>query len=330
MNRPWAAIAWLYCLLMLAGAANVAAFTRGTPIVTDSRIKTFVYNENDVYRILTYIGYQMNIEFGKKEHIQTISVGDRTGWQIIPSGNRLFIRAMEKESHTNMTIVTNKRAYQFDLYSAPPGKHGWDELVYVVRFYYPDEEQKRQLRSPIGRPTYSPMGGGVGGLSPMSGGGSFGAVMPPSMPPPAGANFGYNNFARTAGVAPPAMGRGMAFSTVARPAPGGAAFAAPPPMVNSPMVAMGSAARPNYNYSFTGDKALLPKQMFDDGRRTYLQYTPGRRVPRFFVVSADGREREIRLGYSNEYLTAPGVYSRMTLRQGNRYACIYNEMMPQL
>lgn len=112
----------------------------GTPIVTDSRIKTFVYNENDVFTILTHYGYQSNVEFGKGESVQTVSVGDRIGWQVVPAGRRLFIKAMEEKAHTNMTVVTNKRAYQFDLRASDQEPlHPNEELVYVVRFYYPED-----------------------------------------------------------------------------------------------------------------------------------------------------------------------------------------------
>lgn len=127
-------VAMVMLVFLTAGFAHAAE-----PIVTDSRIKTFVYNENDVYNILTHYGYQSNIEFGKKETIRTISIGDRVGWQIVPAGRRLFIRALEEGAHTNMTVVTNKRAYQFDLRASDgdnlPETH---ELVYVARFYYPD------------------------------------------------------------------------------------------------------------------------------------------------------------------------------------------------
>ena len=115
----------------------------GTPVVTDSRIKTFVYNENDVYSLLTHYGYQSNVEFGRSETVKTVSVGDRIAWQVVPAGRRLFIKAMEEDAHTNMTVVTNKRAYQFDLRSS--GRvplHPSEELVYVVRFFYPDETQR--------------------------------------------------------------------------------------------------------------------------------------------------------------------------------------------
>lgn len=110
------------------------------PVVSDSRVKTFVYNPNDIYRIFTHYGYQSNIEFGEKERIRTISVGDRVSWQIIPARNRLFIRPLEHGAQTNMTIITSERAYQFDLQSSEDRiLRPTDELVYVARFYYPDE-----------------------------------------------------------------------------------------------------------------------------------------------------------------------------------------------
>ena len=110
------------------------------PVVSDSRVKTFVYNENEVYPLLTQYGYQSNIEFGVGEEIQTISVGDRTGWQIIPAGRRLFIQTLQDNAQTNLTVVTSRRSYQFDLMSTSHVKGNEDRLVYVARFYYPDEK----------------------------------------------------------------------------------------------------------------------------------------------------------------------------------------------
>jgi hypothetical protein len=92
----------LVASMMLASLASAAQ-----PITTDSRIKTLVFNPNEVFTITTHYGYQSNIEFGPKEVIDTISVGDRIGWQITPAGRRLFIRAQEENAHTNMTVITN-------------------------------------------------------------------------------------------------------------------------------------------------------------------------------------------------------------------------------
>lgn len=123
---------------MLAPAAQAAPGTPSQPVITDTRIKTLVYNENEVYRIVAHYGFQSNIEFGPKEEIDTISVGDQVAWQIIPSNRHLFIRAMAFNTRTNMTVITNKRIYQFDLVS-PAQNQMQRELSYVVRFYYPDE-----------------------------------------------------------------------------------------------------------------------------------------------------------------------------------------------
>lgn len=131
----------LTCILSLNSEFRILNSAQAaTPIVTDSRIKTFVYNENEVFNIVTHYGYQSNIELGPSESVQTLSIGDRVGWQIIPSGRRIFIRAMEEGAHTNMTVVTNKRAYQFDIREAGRAAlMSGEQLVYVVRFYYPDE-----------------------------------------------------------------------------------------------------------------------------------------------------------------------------------------------
>src|ERR1700735_1751011 len=78
------------------------------PVATDSRIKTFVYSENDVFNLVTHYGYQSNIEFGLNEQVEQISLGERASWQVVPSGRRIFIRALVTNAHTNMTVITNK------------------------------------------------------------------------------------------------------------------------------------------------------------------------------------------------------------------------------
>ena len=127
------------------------------PVVTDSRIKTLVYNENDVYSLLTHYGYQANIEFGPKERIETVSVGDRVGWQIIPAGRRLFVRPLEEGAHTNMTVITTLRTYQFDLKASIGGDiKPNEELVYVVRFYYPEDDLSHMAPSYTSQVPVSP------------------------------------------------------------------------------------------------------------------------------------------------------------------------------
>ncbi len=128
-------IIFMSALLMAASDAN--AFL---PVPTDSRIKTFVYNENDVFHIVVHYGYQSSIEFAKNEEVEATSLGNSYAWKYSTIGRRLFITALEGAAHTNMTVITNKRTYQFDIESKDPSKGVDDELVYVVRFFYPDAD----------------------------------------------------------------------------------------------------------------------------------------------------------------------------------------------
>lgn len=112
------------------------------PLTSDSRIKTYIYSPNDVYLLVLHHGFQSHIEFAKGEVIETMTLGDTFAWKITPVENRLFIKPMEKNIHTNMTIITNKRTYQFDLVSKELENGHEKDLVYVVRFYYPQKNNR--------------------------------------------------------------------------------------------------------------------------------------------------------------------------------------------
>jgi len=146
-------------ILFICAAHSYVLADEPSPLLpADSRIKLLTYDESDVYTITTKYGYQTNIVFGLTEEIQTISVGDRSLWQIIPAGNRLFIRPMEDNAQTNMTLITNKHSYQFDLKSVAGGKSTGN--IYVAKFTYPDDKKKNEekkhaaasIAEPVGMP----------------------------------------------------------------------------------------------------------------------------------------------------------------------------------
>jgi type IV secretion system protein VirB9 len=107
-------------------------------LTTDSRIKTYIYSPNDVYLLVLQYGFQLNVEFAKNERVQTISLGDNYAWKITPLDNLLFIRPLERNIRTNMTIITNKNTYYFDLVSHDDEDDlSQSDQMYLVRFYYP-------------------------------------------------------------------------------------------------------------------------------------------------------------------------------------------------
>ena len=106
-----------------------------------------VYNPNDVFKFTGYYGYQASIELAKDEEVINISMGDTTAWQIVPSGYRIFIKPMEHDATTNMTLITNKRTYFFELYAEETQDIRDPNMVFNVRFIYPDEEDNEHLKS---------------------------------------------------------------------------------------------------------------------------------------------------------------------------------------
>lgn len=135
----------LSILLLAASSALAIRESRPTPI--DSRIRIMVYNPHDVFKFIGYYGYQASIELAANEEIISISMGDTTAWQIVPSGHRLFIKPMEPDATTNMTLITNKRTYFFELYGAETTDIRDPDMVFNVKFLYPDEEEEEHLQT---------------------------------------------------------------------------------------------------------------------------------------------------------------------------------------
>lgn len=103
-------------------------------IRTDSRIKTHSYDPNAIYKLMVRYGFQSYIELGRDEEIRTIVLGDAYAWKVTKLENRIFIKPLEENINTNMTVITTKRTYNFDVASHKPGQ----EVTYnIIRFSYP-------------------------------------------------------------------------------------------------------------------------------------------------------------------------------------------------
>ncbi len=127
----------LLVVSLIFAASFLSSANSQTPITTDSRIRTLVYNPNEVYEIKFYYNYQSFIEFSEDEEIEMISIGEAFAWRLTPAGKRLFVRPLEIAAHTNMTIITNKRTYHFVIRSSEYTGKADEDLVYTVRFFYP-------------------------------------------------------------------------------------------------------------------------------------------------------------------------------------------------
>ncbi len=112
----------------------------------DSRLASRLYNADEVVRIDGRAGVQATITFGDDEHIENVAVGDSTTWQITPNkrANLLFVKPLTARARTNMTVVTDRHTYLFDLVAAPAGNP-----LYVLRFTYPEPPKTGKPSTPI-------------------------------------------------------------------------------------------------------------------------------------------------------------------------------------
>jgi type IV secretion system protein VirB9 len=136
--------------ITLFGVNYAHAIREPRPTSMDSRIRVLTYNPNDVFKYIGYYGYQGSIQLEDGETIETISMGDTISWQIVPSGNRIFLKPIDPDATTNMTLITNKRIYFFELHAKQAKSINDPGLVFIVRFLYPDSNNGINFGSNLG------------------------------------------------------------------------------------------------------------------------------------------------------------------------------------
>lgn len=132
---------WLTMFLVAGFLSQQAlALQEPRPIATDYRIRTVRFSPNEIFKFTGHYGYQSSIEFAQDETINTVSIGDSIAWLIDPAGNRLFIKPIEQDATTNMTVITDKRTYHFELHARETENIRDTSMVFVMRFAYPEED----------------------------------------------------------------------------------------------------------------------------------------------------------------------------------------------
>ena len=123
----------------------------GTAHAADNRIRTQAYDPNAIVKILGKAGIQSTIEFADDERIENVAVGDSSAWQITPNrrASLLFVKPLSGHSRTNMTVVTDKRTYMFDLVSGEKAA----APVYALKFSYPNEKPAQSSAKPVQQAT---------------------------------------------------------------------------------------------------------------------------------------------------------------------------------
>jgi type IV secretion system protein VirB9 len=134
-RRPAASTLGLWALLCFTSSFAETVPARG---IIDSRMRTAVYNGDEVYRLRGYVGYQIDLEFESGEIFTGLGAGDLEGLSFVGQDNHLFLKPKAARVATNLTVLTSRRHYQFD-YTALAQRPVADDpgVIYSLRFTYP-------------------------------------------------------------------------------------------------------------------------------------------------------------------------------------------------
>ena len=139
----------------LIAAALLAATAIGAPaFAEDPRLVERMYDPDTVVRIDGKAGVQATIRFDEDEHIENVAIGDSQKWQVTPNkrANLLFVKPLEERAATNLTVVTDRHTYLFDLVASPTNRNP----VYVLGFVYPEEPEDEVQQAEGGQPGAAP------------------------------------------------------------------------------------------------------------------------------------------------------------------------------
>ena len=138
---------------MAIASSPAMALEAGAPGYADPRIKTYIFDPAQVFRITAHFGFVTTIQFGKGEVVDSVQLGDSVSWQVdrLKRGDMLSVVPIERaNAFTNMLVTTNKRIYSFDL-TARDAPYAIEDpsVTFLYRFDFPktweEFEAERQL-----------------------------------------------------------------------------------------------------------------------------------------------------------------------------------------
>lgn len=138
-------IALVCAFLATSVAGNAAENTAvnglsvAVPGGLDSRVRVFAYSPDVVYTLQVTVGMHTHIPLGADEElIEKPKLGEVIQWRVSGNEKNLYIKALKSDTTTSMTLVTDKRVYQFELVATTKAA----ERIQKAYFVYPDDEER--------------------------------------------------------------------------------------------------------------------------------------------------------------------------------------------
>ncbi|MGY3116205.1 type IV secretion system protein VirB9 [Bradyrhizobium sp. S3.14.4] len=144
MYLRWLGLVPFVLIVLIAFLSAAKAEQSPKAAASDLRIKRYVYDENNVYKLDLYLKSITAIQFAQGEIIESILIGDSASWEVnkLKVGNVMSVKPVIDQALTNMTIYTDRRRYTFELRSVGEIKAGMQagaREAFRTSFIYPDE-----------------------------------------------------------------------------------------------------------------------------------------------------------------------------------------------
>lgn len=240
-------IATIGAAVALVGSVQ-AAF--GMEVPSNSRfaheIKSVKYNGQNVTPLDAVVGIETTIILQKGEVVETHAFGDGKAWDFASYKNDVFIKPSAQDGSTDLTIITNKRTYVFQLHYI--ANHRSSLATYELRFRYD-------------------------------------------------------------------LSRGKILAAIDKK------------IVRYNLKHANEGAKFNLDYAMSGNMAIAPENVWDDGQFTYFKFPAKIPLPVLFHWGPKKQESIVNVrveGAANNILVAPGIARRWILRSGMQVLGIWN------
>jgi type IV secretion system protein VirB9 len=292
---------WIF-ILLLTPALVVAEISPGNHPY-DSRVKLVDYNALDVVKVTTYYGVSTYVQFDSSETIKEIAVGDEPAWNLVPRGNRFYIKPKQKKADTNVTVVTDKRTYHFSLYVAKRSiqdASAWldPNLTYGLIFKYPEEEAKKMLAE-----------------AKLAQAQALEAKIKAQ-------KKARQDVLRKRLIDGTKLDRGESSPSnqLLTSTPEKDEYRRSQYPTETPDEDMD-----NFDYWVAGSELISPTGARDDGRFTYLLFSNNRDMPAVYLVDEAGKESLIGTHVEGNTIVVHLVVPKLVLRRGDAVACLLNK-----
>ncbi|WP_172458322.1 TrbG/VirB9 family P-type conjugative transfer protein [Legionella quinlivanii] len=128
--------------------AHTLAFGQQLPQSTkqDARVTLVPFQEHNVVKLKARTFTNTQILFNRNETILVVEGGDNAGWMVTFHEHlpyMVFVKPALFNSDTNMTVVTDKHNYYFQITSNKSIDSDSVKPIYALQFTYPKEEKAK-------------------------------------------------------------------------------------------------------------------------------------------------------------------------------------------